>query len=200
MNKELAEEYGTEKGAAPALAHIVGNLVGITAGMALSRADKTHQERLLLEAELMDQRIRQLEAERMGQMIGNLKHASVGMAEEAGALLARAAAENSGSMDKQAFIGTASRALTGLTKAFGKGGARAAARAAGTAGAKAAKSKPLLSKGKLLAAGGALGATAAGLKGLQTARDYMMVPSGQSMYGSHSPRLRHQVNRYGYPQ
>lgn len=200
MNSELAAAYGTEKGAAPALAHLVGNLIGIAGGMALSKADRRHQERLLLEAELMDQKIRQLEADKMSQTISNLKHASAGMAEEVGALLARAVVESTSSMDKEAFIGAAARGLAGLGKAMRSGVKLAPMAKVAPAAAKAAKTKPLVSKGKLLAAGGALGATAVGMKGLQTARDYMMVPTGQSMYGRHNPQLMHQVNQFGYPQ
>lgn len=50
-------------------------------------------------------------------------------------------------------------------------------------------------KGKLLAGGALLGAGYVGMKGLQSARDFMMAPSEH-----HGAPVMQNVNQYGYPQ
>lgn len=55
-------------------------------------------------------------------------------------------------------------------------------------------------KTKALLGAGALGVGYAGYKGLQTARDYMMMPTGYSGAGRnpYGPQVYHDVNQYGY--
>lgn len=78
-----------------------------------------------------------------------------------------------------------------------------AATTAATAGGMqqaAQTSKPLISTGTKLKAGlglGLLGTGYAGYKGLQTARDYMMQPTGMTRWGRYGPAPMHNVNQYG---
>lgn len=93
----------------------------------------------------------------------------------------------------------ASQAGTGmLAKA-----APAAAQAAPAVATASAASKPLIgmgTKAKLLGAGLAAGGLYAGYKGLQSAKDYMMQPSGTATFGGPTPGLMHNVNQWGQPQ
>jgi len=125
-------------------------------------------------------------------------------------------------IDKEAgFIGGMARAVVPGIKRLGgaiAGGARAAGQSvAGAAGrlmpsaakaapaaaapvaTAAAKSKPLISMGtkaKIIGGGAILGAGYTGMKVLQTARDYMMMPGG----GHQGPPVMNNVNQYGYAQ
>jgi hypothetical protein len=69
-------------------------------------------------------------------------------------------------------------------------------------GAPASSSKPLLGwRSKALVGGALLGTGYAGYKALQTAKDYMMVPSGSSQnWGAGGPQPKAGVNEWGQPQ
>lgn len=245
---KLASEYGTEKGAAPALAQLAMAALGLGAVV----SDQRHTAELTQQAEAMNQVVRELEAKKMEQTINSLgpsKLASI--AEEIGTELARSSLGKEAAIG--ALVGALGRGLGGTLAASGRGlGAlgrsgntfrfQQAARRAGvgvptpaagvgtalrqsgvslqqtgrnlssgatqaqqnmaTQQARRAASKPLIGTGtklKLLGGATALGAGYAGLKGLQTARDYMMMPAGQSTYGRHGPQLMHNVSQYGYP-
>jgi hypothetical protein len=82
-------------------------------------------------------------------------------------------------------------------------GAATAAAPAAAKGAGLLGGKPLISgltKAKLGLGALGLGLGYAGYKGLQSARDYMMIPTAQERYGGFGLRPMGGVNEYGYPQ
>lgn len=209
----------------PATAKMVASMLGFGVMMADSRhqarlkqeAELMNQALRELEARKMEQTIGNLDGRKMASAELALRHVvkaaavEAGMDKEAiGALLAGGAR----------LLG---KGLSGAGKAVGKlpttGTARLRQAAGGAQGAgqrasgwlqsagqtlqgtqAAAKPKPLIglgTKAKLLGGAAMLGGGYATMKGLQTARDYMMMPSRTQNWGTGAP-LHHNVSQYGY--
>lgn len=239
-----------------------------TAFMGVSALDKRHRQRLLAEAEAMNQEFRMAESQRMAPVKNSLmgKTGSAEVADRAGRRLAHQELDKVSEVEKEAIFrmllqkglgmvgkglsaggkqlggglgrtlrsqGAAARSAalghgvpapmglsqgarqgftSGLSKATSspwaaqaaKGAPAAAPAAAAATAASGAKSKPfkLLGTGtklKLLGAGAIGLAGYTGMKGLQSARDYMMTPAGHgSRWGAFGPAPPAGVNEYGY--
>lgn len=192
-NTQLMELYGTDEyylekcGAIPPGALRALKVLAPVAFLGLMAADRKHQKDLVAEAEMMNQMFRAAEAERMAPIRESFglpsKSASVeDIAEETGRWMA-----------KRAGIG--GEAMAALGKVFGGGGKAAKATT------EVAKKSGMGWKGKATLGLGAAGLGYAGLKGAQTARDYMMIPSqGGSRWGAYGQRPPTGVNEYGYAQ
>lgn len=186
-------------------------LAGGTFISALMMAKKKEEE-LKQEAEVLNEEFRREEAQRMSSTVQAYQHpgdrmmagmSPLGMerlasvADKAGRSLAHSP------LFKEAGLGSLAmglgKSLKGLLPAAG-GAARGGAAVATGAGKSVAKKPSLIGwKGKALLGGGALGAGYAGLKGLQTAKQYMMTPtSGGQRWGT-GQQLRSGVNQWGQP-
>ena len=189
--------YGTDAYYLEKTGAISPGLLRGVAGLAflgVYTADNKSQEELLAAAEEMNQLFRLQEERHMRGVIEGFsgeKRAHPESIELAAGIGRRLAHEHV----KQAGMGAsilaaASKLLGGLGKA-----------APGAAEA-VAKAKPLVSgltKAKVGLGAAGLGTAYAGLKGAQTARDYMMIPSGASRWGAHAPPVHSRVSQYGYP-
>ena len=149
-------------------------------GLGVMMSDSHHRMRQELEAEAMNQAIRELEDLKMRQTIESLSGRKLAAAEREMLLLVKDAA------------------ALAMSKEAGMGGSLLGA---GMAGAK--KLTGLLPspgiKTKLLGAGALLGGGIATMKGLQAARDYAAAQPSVRTWGGASP-LKHNVNAFGYPE
>jgi hypothetical protein len=162
-------------------------------------SDKSHRKQLMEEAAMMNQMARMMESRRMQSTIDALgKQASA-------ELSALKAGQNMAQMEKDAFggalLGRLGRMLptTGTSRLLA---AQKAAPAAATPAATEGGRKLFGWKSKLLGAAALGGTGYMGFKGMQAARDYMMMPTGYGGVGGRwgaRPPLQHRVSQYGYP-
>ncbi len=201
-NPELMAAYETDayylekSGQVPPLGELLEEYGPRILSMGLATADHGHQERLLLEAEIMNEMFRQHEHARMAATVEGFKGASADLVKFASELGKKLAHQ----MEKEALVGLSPDFdFKGMVDTFSKtrqllGGAAA------TTAAKSAKAATGLGlKNKLLLGGAALGAGYAGYKGLQTARDYMLQPAHSQTWGKRGLPLPANVNEYGTP-
>ncbi len=185
-NPELMAAYETDayylekSGQMPPLGELLAEYGPRILSMGLATADHGHQERLLLEAEIMNEMFRQHEHARMAATVEGFKGASADLVKFASELGRKLAHQ----LEKEALVGTLVQAGKSLGGMATKGlGAAATSNLAGKVGAGAA----------------ALGAGYLGYKGLQTARDYMMQPAHSQTWGKRGLPLPANVNEYGTP-
>lgn len=159
----------------PLAARLAASVLGY-AGM---RSDQKHQGELMQEAEMMNQLAREAEARRMAPVVNGLQR-NTELAEKMGAYMA-----------KEAF----GAALAGLGKMVA-GGAGKVMGALKPAASKAVNAVKPGFKTKALGAAAIAGTGYVGYKGLQGARDYMMMPPGQGQQFGVGPKAS--VNEFGY--
>jgi hypothetical protein len=193
------------------------------------QAEAAHDDRVVREAEAMNELLRQHEAIRMAQAKEGFKGAAMmaNMAEAAqavGELLAKEGAWPLGGTGR--LVNAARQAGVGPPSLLSRIGAAVSpnarlGQAIKAEGLTAAVPRPAApvptptipkpgkspfsigmgTKAKVLGSAALLGAGYAGYKGLQAAKDYMMMPSGSSMnWGQGGPQPMSGVNQYGYPQ
>lgn len=212
-NAALMEQYGTgmDKAAQPPAARIAASILGVGA----MAGDAHHVKKLRQEAALLTQAIREHEAMRMQPAIAGLTRGRIPQGQPILPSDDIDLADLEASMPMDLLKG-GSAELSALGISLGKTLAKIAAPSFAPGELKkeaivlgsllkpaaeaVPKAKPLLSMGtkaKLLGGAGLLGAGYMGYKGMQTARDYMMMPSGQSNWGpGYAPRAG--VTEYGY--